>query len=177
MDLCPIILQQRGIQEPFKFSFALLCFYKSLKNSFSQQPSEEYPLPTVVWRKNRNFLIELCANTLLTFSKGYLYIYMCACVYTNICTHNDIFLYIHIYIYICFNFIFSTSLYSLDYCDVESFASSPLLPGSILDTYWPGALIFKCHVILPIHTVHGVLKARVLMWFAIPSPVGHVVRP
>ena len=24
------------------------------------------------------------------------------------------------------------------------------------------------------HTVHGVLKARILKWFAIPSPVNHI---
>ncbi|MCW0996236.1 hypothetical protein OJ922_10725, partial [Streptococcus anginosus] len=33
-------------------------------------------------------------------------------------------------------------------------------------------------IILPFHTVHGVLKARMLMWFAIPFSSGqHSVRP
>ena len=27
---------------------------------------------------------------------------------------------------------------------------------------------FQCHIFLPFHTVHGVLKARMLKWFAIP---------
>ena len=27
--------------------------------------------------------------------------------------------------------------------------------------------IFQCHIFLPFHTVHGVLKARILKWFAI----------
>ena len=29
--------------------------------------------------------------------------------------------------------------------------------------------------LLPFHTVHGVLKARILKWFPFPSPVGHVL--
>ena len=33
-------------------------------------------------------------------------------------------------------------------------------------------------VILPFHTVHGVLKARTLKWFAVPFSSGpHSVRP
>ena len=28
---------------------------------------------------------------------------------------------------------------------------------------------------LPFHTVNGVLKARILKWFAIPSPVDHIL--
>ena len=40
--------------------------------------------------------------------------------------------------------------------------------SSILGTYWPGELIFHCPIFLPFHTVHGILKARILKWFAIP---------
>ena len=32
--------------------------------------------------------------------------------------------------------------------------------------------IFQCHVFLPFHTVHWVLKARILKWFAIPFSSG-----
>ena len=39
---------------------------------------------------------------------------------------------------------------------------SLLFPHSILDTYWAGGLIFRCYNFLPFHTVHGILKARVL---------------
>ena len=35
---------------------------------------------------------------------------------------------------------------------------------SSLNTYQPGRLVFQCHVFLPFHTVHGVLKARILKW-------------
>ena len=35
--------------------------------------------------------------------------------------------------------------------------------------------IFQCHIFLPFHTLHGVLKARILKQFAIPSPVNHVL--
>ena len=48
---------------------------------------------------------------------------------------------------------------------------------SILGTYWPGEFLFQCPIILPFHTVHGVLKARILKWFAIPFSNGpHSVR-
>ena len=54
---------------------------------------------------------------------------------------------------------------------------SPLISRSILGTYRPGKFIFQCPIILPFHTVHGVLKARILMWFAIPFSSGsHFVR-
>ena len=33
-------------------------------------------------------------------------------------------------------------------------------------------LIFQCHIFLPFHTVHGVLKAIILEWFAIPFSSG-----
>ena len=37
--------------------------------------------------------------------------------------------------------------------------------------------IFQCHIFLPFHTVHGVLKARIPKWFAIPFFSGpHFVR-
>ena len=49
---------------------------------------------------------------------------------------------------------------------------SPLFSSSILGTYWPGEFIFQCHIFLPFHTVPGVLKARILTWFAIPFSSG-----
>ena len=50
-------------------------------------------------------------------------------------------------------------------------------PCSILDTYLPLGLIFHCQIFLPFHTVHGVLKVRILQWFAIPFSSGpHFVR-
>ena len=52
---------------------------------------------------------------------------------------------------------------------------SPLFSSSILDTYRPVEFIFQCPVFLPFHTVHGVLKAGILKWFVIPSPVDHVL--
>ena len=51
---------------------------------------------------------------------------------------------------------------------IPSEAISPLFSSSILGTYRPGEFIFQCHIFLPFHTVHGVLKARMLKWFAIP---------
>ena len=55
---------------------------------------------------------------------------------------------------------------------------SPLISSSILGTYRPGEFLFQCPVFLPFHTVHGVLKARILKWFAIPFSSGpHSVRP
>ena len=49
---------------------------------------------------------------------------------------------------------------------------SPLISSSILGTYRPRVFIFQCPIFLPFHTVHGVLKARILMWFAIPFSSG-----
>ena len=45
---------------------------------------------------------------------------------------------------------------------------SPLFSSSILGIYRPGEFIFQCPIFLPFHTIHGVLKARILKWFAIP---------
>ena len=42
-----------------------------------------------------------------------------------------------------------------------------MISSSILDTYRPREFIFLCPIFLPFHTVHGVLKARILKWFAI----------
>ena len=54
---------------------------------------------------------------------------------------------------------------------------SPLFSSSILGTYQPGEFIFQCHIFLPFHTVQGVLKARILKWFAITFSRGpHFVR-
>ena len=39
---------------------------------------------------------------------------------------------------------------------------SLLFSSSILGTYQLGKLIFQCPIFLPFHTVHGVLKARIL---------------
>ena len=45
---------------------------------------------------------------------------------------------------------------------------STLFSDSILGTYQPGEFIFQCHTFWPFHTVHEVLKARILKWFASP---------
>ena len=55
---------------------------------------------------------------------------------------------------------------------------SPLISSSILCTYRPVEFIFQCPSFLPFHTVHGVLRARILKRFAIPfSSRPHSVRP
>ena len=55
---------------------------------------------------------------------------------------------------------------------------SPLISSRILGTYQPGEFLFQYRIFLPSHTVHGVLKARILKWFAIPFSSGpHSVRP
>ena len=53
-----------------------------------------------------------------------------------------------------------------------------MISSSILGTYRLGEFIFQYPIILPSHTVHGVLKARILKWCAIPFFSGpHAVRP
>ena len=55
---------------------------------------------------------------------------------------------------------------------------SPLISSSILGTYQTGEFIFQCSIFLPFNTVHGVLNARILKWFAIPFSSGpHSIRP
>ena len=49
---------------------------------------------------------------------------------------------------------------------------SLLISRSILGTYWPGEFIFQCPIFLPFHTVHGVLKVRILKWFAVSFSSG-----
>ena len=50
-------------------------------------------------------------------------------------------------------------------------------PVACWGTYWPGEFFFQYPIILSFHTVHGVLKARILKWFAIPFSSGpHSVR-
>ena len=51
---------------------------------------------------------------------------------------------------------------------------SPLISSCVLGTYRPGEFIFQCPIFLPFPTIHGVLKVRILKWFACPSPVDHV---
>ena len=60
---------------------------------------------------------------------------------------------------------------------ILSGAISPLISSSILGTYQPGEFLFQYPIILPFHTVHGVLQARILKWFAITFSSGpHSVR-
>ena len=55
---------------------------------------------------------------------------------------------------------------------------SPLISSSILGTYRSGEFLSQYPVILPFHPVHGVLKSRILKWFAIPLYSGpHPVSP
>ena len=49
---------------------------------------------------------------------------------------------------------------------------SPLISSSILGTYQPGKFNFQCSIFLPFNSVHGVLKANILKWFAIPFSSG-----
>ena len=49
---------------------------------------------------------------------------------------------------------------------------SPLISISILGTYWPGEFFFQYPISLSFLTVDGVLKARILKWFAIPLSSG-----
>ena len=52
------------------------------------------------------------------------------------------------------------------------FLESFLFSSSILGTYRPREFMFKCHIFLPFHTVHGVLKARLLKCFIISFSSG-----
>ena len=55
---------------------------------------------------------------------------------------------------------------------VLSGAISSFFSSSILETCWLGGLIFLCYIFLPSHTIHEVLKVRILQWFAIAFSSG-----
>ena len=55
---------------------------------------------------------------------------------------------------------------------ILSWTISPLFSTSILGTYSPGEFIFQCHIFLPFHTVHVVLKAWIQKWLAIAISSG-----
>ena len=50
---------------------------------------------------------------------------------------------------------------------------SSLISSNILGIYRPGEFLFQYSIILPFHTVRGVLKARILKWLAIPFSMDH----
>ena len=57
----------------------------------------------------------------------------------------------------------STTGYCFCFGSIHSFFSgviSLLISCSILHTYWPGEFLFQYPIILPFHTVYGVLKAK-----------------
>ena len=59
---------------------------------------------------------------------------------------------------------------------ILSIVISSLFPNSILETYQPGVLIFQHHIFWPFHTVHRIIKARIVKWFLpFPSPVDHIL--
>ena len=61
---------------------------------------------------------------------------------------------------------------------ILSAVTSPRISSSILGPYRSGEFIFQYPIFLPFHTIHGVLKARILKWFASPFSSGpHSVRP
>ena len=64
------------------------------------------------------------------------------------------------------------ALHHVILCPLLSGVISHLISSSILGTHWPGEFIFQCSIFLPFHTIHGVLKARILKWFAIPFSSG-----
>ena len=55
---------------------------------------------------------------------------------------------------------------------ILSVVISPLISSSILGTYQAREFVFQCPIFLPFHSVHGVLKARILKWFDIPFSSG-----
>ena len=73
----------------------------------------------------------------------------------------------------------STNGHCFHFGSVSSFflVISPLFSSSILGMYRPGEFIFQCQIFLPYHTVHRILKARILKLFAIPFSSGpHFIR-
>ena len=75
----------------------------------------------------------------------------------------------------------STTGYCFCFGSIPSFSQKLFLPWSPV-AYWTltdlGSSSFSILSFCLFHTIHGVLKARILKWFAIPFPSGpHSVRP
>ncbi|MES8047351.1 hypothetical protein U6L58_12175, partial [Cutibacterium acnes] len=51
----------------------------------------------------------------------------------------------------------------------------PLISNSVLGTYGPGEFLFRYPIILPFHTVHVVLKARILRDIPITTLDHHIL--
>ena len=69
--------------------------------------------------------------------------------------------------------IHSWALLSLWLClFILSGVISSVFSSSILSTSQPGEFIFQHHIFLPFHTVHWILKASILKWFAISFSSG-----
>ena len=76
----------------------------------------------------------------------------------------------------CFCFA-SVSLFFLELFLHSSPVTCKSSSSSIWGTYRPGDFIFQCQIFFTLHTFHGVLKARILKWFAVPfSSRPHFVR-
>ena len=69
--------------------------------------------------------------------------------------------------------------YLVEFAQTHLILCRPLLLSSsifpILDTFWPGGLLFGHHNCLPFHAVHGVLLAIILEWVAISFSRAHVL--
>ena len=70
------------------------------------------------------------------------------------------------------DFALGPSLHSFSALFSLSRVISLLIFSIILVTYQPWEFIFQCSIFLPFHTVHEVLKAGILNWFAIPFSSG-----
>ena len=69
----------------------------------------------------------------------------------------------------------STTGHYFCFGSISSFFLELFLQSSPI-AYWvpsnPGEFIFQYYIFLPFHTIYGVLKARVLKWFASPFSSG-----
>ena len=64
------------------------------------------------------------------------------------------------------------SWYCFCFDSISSFFLELFLHCSVLGAYRPGEFIFQCPIFLPFHTVYGILKTRILKWFANPFSSG-----
>ena len=106
--------------------------------SISLLPSPLWPLP-------------ICLDSWTSFPGSYAILFFTASDFTSITNHMHN--WVLFLLWLCF-FILSGVTF-------------PLFSSSILGIYRPGEFIFQCPIFLPFHTVHVVLKAWILKWFAI----------
>ena len=133
----------QGFPHTLQFPFQSILVHWFLECQHPLLPSPVWPLP-------------ICRDLWTKYSRFLCNVLFTSLDFTSITSH----------IHNCVLFLLWLHLF------IPSGVISPLISSSILDTYRPGEFLFQYPIILPFHTVHRVLKARILKGLAISFSSG-----